>query len=71
MYSLFRERLDLPIDDDHDDHLYENWVPRTTSSDSDSDVTPSSPLFFDSQIATNKKDNMAAAKVEQKNDAGI
>ena len=68
MYSLFRERLDLPIDDDHDDHLYENWVPKTPSSDSDSD---SSPLFFNSQIAANKKDNIGAAKIEQKNNAGI
>ena len=65
MCSLFRERLDLPIDEDHDDHLYENVVPRTPSSDSDSEMTPQSPVFFD------KKDKVVAPKIEHKNNTGI
>ena len=68
MCSLFREKLDLPIEEDHDDHLYENVVQITPSSDSDSDVTPPSPRVAEktSPQTTKKKENVLPPKVEQK-----
>ena len=70
MLSLFREKLDLPIEEIHDDHLYENVsVPLTPSSDSDSDFTPQSPIFVDKiphQKVMKNKEKPSAAKFEQK-----
>ncbi|XP_028407981.1 tyrosine-protein phosphatase non-receptor type 12-like isoform X2 [Dendronephthya gigantea] len=70
MLSLFREKLDLPIEEIHDHHLYENVsVPRTQSSDSDSDLIPQSPISIDKTPhpkVMKKKEKPSAAKLEQK-----
>lgn len=75
MLSLFREKLDLPMEENHDGHLYENVVPVTPNSDSDSDFTPSSPIFFDKTThqTSNKKENtfpFSSAKIEHRGKVG-
>ena len=64
MGSLFREKLDLPIEEEHDDHLYENVVPLTPSSDSDSDcvTAPSFGTEKPSHQAIKAKETSRAAK---------
>lgn len=75
MLSLFREKLDLPMEEEHDDHLYENVVPMTPNSDSDSDFAPASPIFFNKTThqTSNKKESTPSyfpTKIEHKGKVG-
>lgn len=72
--SLFRDKLDLPIDEDHDNHLYENVVPLTHSSDSDSDFTPPLSATIENtprQPWGNVSDKVSAGKVEDHSKTGM
>ena len=72
MCCLFRDKLNLPIEEDHDDHLYENVVLVTQGSDSDSDFTPSSSNVVDkTSHQTSKTEDTTPRKIQHKSKAGM